>query len=773
MSQRQDLDVILTEILVEILQSFKKILGVDRATIFLLDRDDHEHCLILSSESEHFIEVRVPIYIGMGGVANLRKFVAVPFSDRKGSTLGSTPTSDRHSSYTTYNLLALPLVNSEGNIIAFVQLINKLNSDSDPEQPLYQKIDTQGFTKKDKKRFIQASAWIQATAERCQSLYAEIKKQRIIVSFIKAIHTITQGSLDLDTTLKLIVTEAKELMNADRTTLWLVNSEREERWTMIQSSDTSIKKVCLPIGSELIAKVAASRQPINIPFDLYIHPGSESIKQRDRQTNYRTCSLLCMPIFNPDGQLLAVIELVNRKKGGNFSNYNPEDWPMPPEGFKASFSEADRKLMAAFNVQIGIVLQNAKQFATLKQQEQIQRYIFSSLDKGVIYTDSEGQIVTLNEQAKQILKITDIQTIERLKIRELLQIKEAKLDQWIQDALEGNHQQYYPNQTLITGVAEQKIDLSINAMTDTNNGNNLYGLLVVIQEFSGDKPSTIIPSCQITKELAQDWLKERNGHSSIQEDVSILCSDVRGYTSWLGAIDTEEVVDSINQYFEWMVDAVFKHQGRLDQYIGDALIAIFGMSLPLKERAWYAVKTAIEMQQRLAEFNHNHFIKNQQPLRIGIGIHSGHMNLNSKSFHRNSPNDAINFTSLLERSSQHYNCDIIISETTYRYCSDRIWVRELDHIQVKNKKPPLAIYELVGLRSEPISEQRQQIVEHYHKGREYYLQRQFALAMSEFSQVLAIDNSDIAAILQIQRCLHWLKSPPPADWNGGWKVTEN
>jgi adenylate cyclase len=133
---------------------------------------------------------------------------------------------------------------------------------------------------------------------------------------------------------------------------------------------------------------------------------------------------------------------------------------------------------------------------------------------------------------------------------------------------------------------------------------------------------------------------------------------------------------------------------------------------------------------------------------------------------RNDYSDTVNFTSMLERAGREYGCDIIISETTYQQCRDRIWVRELDLIQVKQKKTPIAIYELVGLRSQPISEQQQQIIAHYQKGREYYLARKFALAMSEFSQVLAINNSDKAAKLHIQRCLQCLESPPPTNWQG-------
>jgi GAF domain-containing protein len=83
-----------------------------------------------------------------------------------------------------------------------------------------------------------------------------------------------------------------------------------------------------------------------------------------------------MPVFNADNELIGVMQLVNKRKLGNFPEYNPDDWPVPPEVFQASFSPAAEKLMSAFNVQVAVALQNAKLFETLKQQEQIQGELF-------------------------------------------------------------------------------------------------------------------------------------------------------------------------------------------------------------------------------------------------------------------------------------------------------------------------------------------------------------------------------------------------------------
>ncbi len=100
--------------------------------------------------------------------------------------------------------------------------------------------------------------------------------------------------------------------------------------------------------------------------------------------------------------------------------------------------------------------------------------------------------------------------------------------------------------------------------------------------------------------------------------------------------------------------------------------------------------------------------------------------------------------------------------------------RELDYIRVKGRNEPVAIYELVSLRSDPINSEKYQVIEHYHKGREYYLNRQFTFAKTEFAKVLVADKNDKAAMLHLRRCQHWLQSPPSdADWDEGvWTFHE-
>jgi adenylate cyclase len=126
----------------------------------------------------------------------------------------------------------------------------------------------------------------------------------------------------------------------------------------------------------------------------------------------------------------------------------------------------------------------------------------------------------------------------------------------------------------------------------------------------------------------------------------------------------------------------------------------------------------------------------------------------------------------LEGTTKLYGCDIAISSSTYQPVADRVWVRELDRVRVKGKSHPVSIYELVGQRSDPISETKQRVIELYEQGREYYLKREFTQALNKFEAVLAIASDDKAALLHQQRCQNWLSTRLPDDWDGIETLTD-
>ncbi|NEQ22031.1 MAG: GAF domain-containing protein, partial [Microcoleus sp. SIO2G3] len=284
-----------------------------------------------------------------------------------------SPNKPKKTGYHTYTLIALPLLNEKGNLVAVVQLLNKLKIDANPNAPLLDRIDKTGFTEADEKQFAEYAPAIQRILERCQSCYKLTQRLQASEALTEATRSLSQSSLDSEEILGRVMEAAKKLMNADRTTLWLLDREAGDLWTKIPQADGSVKEMRVPLGIGFAGKVAESGEILNIPFDLYDHPDSANSKKFDQATGYRTCSLLCMPVWSPDGELLGVTQLVNKRKQGEFPEYNPADWPAAPECFKASFDANSQKYMQIFNAQAGVALQNARKFATVKQEAETQQ----------------------------------------------------------------------------------------------------------------------------------------------------------------------------------------------------------------------------------------------------------------------------------------------------------------------------------------------------------------------------------------------------------------
>jgi len=792
MLDSQGFDAILDEMLRSITIKTGELLGADTTTIFLKDEDRNQLWSIVAQDKKGGSrEIRIPADHGSiaAEVATTKQVINIPYDLFDDPRSAGSKKTYKETGYRTYTMLSLPLLNEQGDLVAVVQLLNKLKDSPPPDAPLDERIALNGFSEKDERDFEDFAPSIRIILESSQSLRRATQKQQAAQALIAATNSLSKSSLDLEETLAKVMDEAKKLMNADRSTLWLIDNDRNDLWTKLPINGT-LTEMRLPIDMNSYAgKVAVTGTPVNIGFDLYQDPNSDKSKETDQTTEYRTCSLLCMPVFNADGELIGVTQLVNKQKQGEFPGYDPDTWPEAPERWRASFNRTDQEFMEAFNIQAGVALQNAKLFATVKQQEQMQRDILRSLSDGVISTDKEGKIIAVNESARELLGLDSSVRLEGELISKIIEIEDKekregnKFAQWFDNAIAvkeaKSRQQYYPDQTLLSKGTEQQrsVNLSVNTIADAADNTKVRGALVVMEDISDEKRLKSTMYRYMTQELAEELLKLDDAKlGGDRKDVSILFSDIRSYTALTESLQAEEVVGMLNEYFESMVEAIFKHKGTLDKYIGDAIMAVFGSPLPLKDHAWRAVQTSLEMRHRLDDFNARRISNNKVPINIGIGINSDSVisgNIgSSKRMEFTAIGDGVNLGSRLEGATKIYGCDIIISEHTYKPCANQICVRELDKVRVKGKNQPISIYELIGLDSEPISEQKQRVIEHYHKGRELYLNRDFAIAIGEFAQVLKFDPNDKPADMHLARCQHWLKTTPPDNWDGAWTLTE-
>ena len=180
------------------------------------------------------------------------------------------------------------------------------------------------------------------------------------------------------------------------------------------------------------------------------------------------------------------------------------------------------------------------------------------------------------------------------------------------------------------------------------------------------------------------------------QTVTILFSDIRGFTRMSEHMDPHAVVELLNEYFSEMTDLIFESGGTLDKYLGDGIMVVYGAPFASPDDALKATKTAIEMQRALVDLNRNWVGRGQQPLRMGVGINTGPVtagNIGSaKRMDYTVIGDAVNLASRL--CSNAAGGQILVSDSTYLQLSGRITAQKLEPIKVKGKETPIELHEV-------------------------------------------------------------------------------
>ena len=255
--------------------------------------------------------------------------------------------------------------------------------------------------------------------------------------------------------------------------------------------------------------------------------------------------------------------------------------------------------------------------------------------------------------------------------------------------------------------------------------------------------------------------------------VSVLFSDVRGFTSISERLDAQELADLLNGYLTEMTRIIFRNRGTLDKYIGDAVMAIWGAPFDEPRHATRCVEAAIEMLSRLVELQQGWRARGLPALDIGIGINTGIASVGNMGsalrYGYTAMGDTVNLASRLEGLNKEYGTRIIISESTYvALYSDTIVTRELDMIRVKGKALPVTIYEVLG--AEFAANGGRELAELFGRGHGAYKQREWSKAKQVFQEVLLRWPEDGPARVFLARCEEYLAEGPEADWDGVYEM---
>lgn len=257
--------------------------------------------------------------------------------------------------------------------------------------------------------------------------------------------------------------------------------------------------------------------------------------------------------------------------------------------------------------------------------------------------------------------------------------------------------------------------------------------------------------------------------------MSVLFSDVRGFTSISERLSPEDLVDVMNTYLTRMTDIVFENDGVLDKYIGDAVMAFWNAPFDQPDHAVRAVKTALLMQKALKRMNEEKVFGDDLRLAIGIGINTGEMivgNMGSEvRFDYTVIGDNVNLASRMEGITKEYGVGILISEATRKELGEEVIVRRVDRVAVKGKKEPVTMYEVVGLTIET-GEGIRALARDFEAALDAYFAKDFSSAVSQAQAILQRHPEDGPTKTLLERSTQLATHPPGETWDGTWVFTK-
>jgi adenylate cyclase len=359
-----------------------------------------------------------------------------------------------------------------------------------------------------------------------------------------------------------------------------------------------------------------------------------------------------------------------------------------------AFTKMDLDLLSALCNQAAVALDNARLFRDIKEAKQFNESILGSIATGVITLDPLGEIDSINQAGIKILK-TNMDEIVGNHYMYMFE-KDADIIGLIQKVEIENTIHSEINMSFLTVSKDAVVNVSAAPRIDI--GGNIKGLVIAIEDITDvSKVKNTFKryvSKQVVDELLDDDSKLNLGGE--KREVTILFSDIRGFTSMSEKMSPENVVSSLNEYFSDMIDIVFKYNGTLDKIIGDELMIVYGAPISAENDTERAVTTAVEMQKQITRLNKIRKKRKDPPITVGIGINRGVVvsgNVGSRDMMDYTViGDTVNLGARL--CSAAGPGEILVSSSAWKETRKLYSYKELEPIKVKGKKNKVSVYRI-------------------------------------------------------------------------------
>ena len=644
----------LDRLLQKIMDKTVEVMDAERSTLFLVDEAKGELWSKVA-QGAALKEIRVPIGAGIAGyVAKTgeRVNIADAYQDPR-----FNPDVDRRTGYRTRTILCIPMKSPEGRMLGVIQVLNKRHGI---------------FTSEDEE-VLEALESQAAIAVQNALLIEDIHKRMRTSELLLEVMRAVSSELQIDQLLQKVVAKTSEVMNADRCTLFLVHRKSGELWSRV-AQGPNMNEIRVPRGIGIAGHVTLSGQTVNIK-DAYQDPRFNP--EVDRRTGYHTKTILCMPLRNETGETIGVMQVLNKKHG--------------------VFTEEDEQLLDALGSQIAIALENSRLFEEVRFMKNYNESILRTMETGVITLDPDGKVAYYNEAAQKIF-LGDTTHPPGVRYQTFFrEMFNPALADGINLALQSGDA-FTAYDSTFRQSDENSLNINVHALPLATEKGKHLGVVVIADDITQEQRLMSTLCRYVTRQVAEQILKDRARLKlgGTRSNVSVLFSDIRNFTTISEQLKAEEVVTMLNDYFTRMLEPVFRYEGTLDKFIGDAIMVVFGAPIEVENSAERAVRSALDMRRALRWYNEDRMGRGELPIDNGVGITKGEAvsgNIGSEQrMDYTVIGDTVNIASRLEGLTKNYDYKILINEEVYQEIKDKIPCVDLGFVHVKGKEGGVHIY---------------------------------------------------------------------------------
>ena len=640
---------------------------------------------------------------------------------------------DEQTGYTTHAIGCVPLRTLSGELIGVIEVLNKHGCAS--------------FSTQDLDLLLAISLQASESLQRTLLLEQQEEERHREAEFMDVVADLS-GEIKLGSLLERIISTVTRLLNAERSTLFLNDENSQELYTEI-GEGLGTTRIRFPNHLGIAGTVFTTGETVNIPHayaDLRFNPSF------DRQTGYFTRSILCTPLVNKQGNVIGVTQALNNKGG--------------------VFTEDDASRLKAFTAQLAVALENAKLFDDIQTMKNYSESILESMSSAVITINDQDVVRTVNQAAMHIFQCQSTDLVGEV-WSDFLGPSNLWLSERIQDVARNREAWSLMDAELVIGEKTTSVNITILPLSDVRSGP--MGVMVMVDDITDEKRMKGTMARYMDPVIADELMRDGSDKlGGIESIATVLFSDIRSFTTLTESLGAQGTVSMLNQYFTLMVECLQEENGMLDKFIGDAIMAIFGLPIPDDQDEDRAVRSGLAMLRQLDHLNTQRSGLGQLPIHIGIGVHTDVVvsgNIGSpKRMNYTVIGDGVNLSSRLEAACKYYGTRMLISDATAQRLRGTYRMREADLVVVKGKTEPVLIHEVFGDFAENSVPNLRDVLDYYRDGLRFYRSQSWDRATECFQKALQLHPEDRLSALYIERTSHLKVHPPDSSWNGVWMM---